>query len=337
MNKIKIICTLGPSTFKNDYLKKMKNLNVSLFRINMSHTSIPALKKILKKLIKLKISNICIDTEGAQIRTTKIKKPVILKKNEIVEIYCGSNKSNKKKIFLYPNFQLQKVKKNKTILIGFETLKLKKISNVKKGIKCRVIQSGELDSNKGVHINQKIKLNPFTKKDIEACKIASKYKVKHFALSFANIKNDVIIFRKLLGKNCFIISKIETRLGFKNRKDIIASSDAILIDRGDLSRYIDLSEIPIAQKMIANSANKQKKQFYIATNLLETMIKKNAPTRAESNDIFSSLDSNCSGLVLAAETAIGKFPIEAIEFIKSSINNYKKYKKMGIKKYSIKF
>ena len=98
----------------------------------------------------------------------------------------------------------------------------------------------------------------------------------------------------------------------------------MLIDRGDLSRYIPIQKIPIAQKIIINEAKKLKKNVYVATNLLETMINSNNPTRAESNDIYSSLSSGCSGLVLAAETAIGKYPVECMNFLKNCIHTYLK-------------
>ena len=337
MKKIKIICTLGPSTINKENLIKMKKLGVSLFRINMSHTSLTQLEKYIKLLKKLEINNICIDTEGAQIRTTKISKSIFLNKGKKVNLFCGEKQTTSNNIFLYPNFRIQKINKNKTILIGFETLKLKKISNFNKGIYCEVIQGGVLDSNKGVHVSQNITLNPFTKKDLEACKIGEKYNIKNYALSFANSATDVKNFKKIFKKKVTIISKLETKNGFLKRNEIIKESSAVLIDRGDLSRYISISQIPIAQKIIATSSNNAKKPFYVATNLLETMITKKEPTRAESNDIFSSLQLNCSGLVLAAETAIGKYPIEAIKFVKESMQNFLKFKKIGENKFKLKF
>ena len=337
MKKIKIICTLGPSTLNKKNITKMKKLGVSLFRINMSHTTLIQLIKYIKLLKELRVNNICIDTEGAQIRTTKISKSIFLNKGKKVKIFCGKKQTTTNNIFLYPNFEIQKIKKNKTILIGFETLKLKKISNFKNGIYCEVTQGGILDSNKGVHVNQKINLNPFTKKDIEACRIGEKYKINNYALSFANSAQDVKNFKKIFQKKVNIISKLETKNGFTRRDEIIKQSSAVLIDRGDLSRYISISQIPIAQRIIATSSNNKKKPFYVATNLLETMITKKEPTRAESNDIFSSLQLNCSGLVLAAETAIGKYPIEAIKFVKESIQNYLKFKKIGENKFRLKF
>ena len=96
-----------------------------------------------------------------------------------------------------------------------------------------------------------------------------------------------------------------------------------LIDRGDLSRDVEISKIPIAQRFIFKN-KKKKTQIAIATNFLESMIQNPTPTRAEANDIYNSLEMGAAALVLAAETAIGKYPIKCINFLKSIIKNFNK-------------
>ena len=150
--------------------------------------------------------------------------------------------------------------------------------------------------------------------------------LKYFAISFVNKHTDIEKVKKIVGNKKFIISKIETRNALKNLKNISEKSNALLIDRGDLSRYVPIEEIPIAQENIINFGKKVKKPVYVATNLLETMIKENQPTRAESHDIFSTLKEGASGLVLAAETAIGINPVGSINFLKKSIKIFSKYK-----------
>ena len=88
-----------------------------------------------------------------------------------------------------------------------------------------------------------------------------------------------------------------------------------MIDRGDLSRYVRIEKIPLAQRYICNIAKKNKIPVYVATNLLESMLENNFPTRGEANDIFNSLEMGADGLVLAAETAIGKYPKDAVIFL----------------------
>ena len=189
-----------------------------------------------------------------------------------------------------------------------------------------VVNPGSLESNKGVHTNSKISLNPLTDKDIKAIKIGLKYKIKYYAMSFVNKGNDVYNLRKLLNKNSVIISKIETLNALKNLSNISKESNALLIDRGDLSRYISIDKIPAIQEGIAKLARKKKVPLYVATNLLETMINESNPTRAESHDIYSTLNQGVQGLVLAAETAIGKDPVECVKFLRKCLNNFGKNK-----------
>ena len=243
-------------------------------------------------------------------------------------IFFNKKKRNSAiKIGLYPQFNFNELKINNTISIGFENLKIKIIKVTKDILKAIVINEGYVESNKGVHFSKNIKIKGLTDKDIQAIKIAKKLNVKNFALSFANNEADVKYFRKLIGGQADLISKIETMEAIKNLEVIIKNSDKILIDRGDLSRYVPIEKIPIVQIQILKKANLKKTKCYVATNLLETMVKNSQPTRAESNDIFSTLDKGADGLVLAGETAIGKYPIECVKFIKKSIKTYKHYNK----------
>ncbi len=318
----KIICTIGPSSFKKTILKKFKMMGVNIFRINLSHTNLKVLEKRIK-FIKdvVGINKICIDTEGAQIRTKKLKKPKFLKKNSYVSL--GFNKNSN--FNLYPKFNLKKINKNTKIYIGFDNLILNVLRVKSDIIYCKVKNPGIIDSNKGVHINKNINLKPLTNKDVEAIRISKKLGVKKFALSFTNTSRDLEIIRKLINKKDFLISKIETKKSLINLDNIIKKSNAILIDRGDLSRYVPIHNIPIEQLKILKRSKKLKKDTYVATNLLESMIQNESPTRAEANDIFLSLYHGANGLVLAAETAIGKNPIKCVQFVKKCISVSKKF------------
>jgi Pyruvate kinase len=122
---IKIICTLGPSSFNVRILKKLKKEKIDIFRINLSHTNITNVEKTIVYLKKNGLKNICIDTEGAQIRTTLIKKKSILNKNSKVKVFNDQKISSKKNIYLYPNFNLLDLKLGTIIDIGFNNLKIK--------------------------------------------------------------------------------------------------------------------------------------------------------------------------------------------------------------------
>lgn len=330
--KTKIICTLGPSSFPSKTLKELKNQKIDIFRINLSHTKKLNIEKTIKYLLKQKIKNICIDTEGAQIRTTSTKKKHLLKKNTKIKVFNDQKLSTGTSIHLYPKFNILKLKNGTLIDVGFNNLKLKVISkNLDKNyLICNVEKKGMLESNKGVHINSNIKLNPLTEKDIYAIKLGVRYNLKYYAISFVNSHRDLEIVRRIIGKKAFIISKIETKNAVMNLNKISKNSDAILIDRGDLSRYVPIEKIPYAQEIIIKKTLKTKVPTYVATNLLETMIKESQPTRAESHDIYSTLKQGAKGLVLAAETAIGTSPIDCVKFLKRCIKGFHNQKKNKI-------
>ncbi|MBD1132941.1 hypothetical protein IDH16_02265 [Pelagibacterales bacterium SAG-MED45] len=328
MEKIKIICTLGPSSFSKSSLKLLSREKVDIFRINLSHTNTNQIEKKIKYLKQNDIKNICIDTEGAQIRTTHTKKKYYIKKNSKIKIYNKSNLSNNKSIYLYPRFDLNYLKVGTKIDIGFNSLSIEVIkkNSLREYLLCKVLNAGYLDSKKGVHIHSKINLPCLTKKDIYALKLARKLKIRYYAISFVNSHMDLEEVKKITGNNSFIISKIETKNSIINLDKITKNSDALLIDRGDLSRYVTIEKIPIAQENIISRSKKFKTPTYVATNLLENMIKENQATRAESHDVYSTLKEGAKGLVLAAETAIGKNPIECVKFIKRCIAVYKRNK-----------
>ena len=329
MNRnIKILCTIGPKSFKKEVISFFLKNKVDIFRINMSHTSISELNVKIKYLKKLNVKNICIDTEGAQVRTANIKKKFFFKKGQ--KLTFSNDINNKLHFQFYPYFSFGKIKPKSIFKVGFEGLQLQVISKSNKFLKAKVVSEGNIENNKGVHFDQQINLNCLTLKDRSAIEIAKKLNVKHFALSFANSLRDVKLFRNLIGKKAFLISKIETKQAFKNIRKITKASNAILIDRGDLSRYFPIEKIPIIQKMILKKAKLLKIECYIATNLLESMIINFYPTRAESNDIYSCLENGAKGLVLAAETAIGKYPKECVSFVKKCIETRDDFLKFGI-------
>tara|TARA_B100000029_G_scaffold468129_1_gene504867 strand:+ start:596 stop:1564 length:969 start_codon:yes stop_codon:yes gene_type:complete len=318
-NKFKkeIFCTLGPSTLNKNFLK-FTNKTISLLRLNLSHVNINKLASTILFIRKFSKTPICIDTEGAQIRT-RLKAKKIIKKNKIIVI----NK-NKKDFHLYPSNVFDQLKSNDVLDIGFKDLKIKLLKKKFKKIYCKVINSGELSNSQGVHlVNRKIKLDFITQKDREAIKISKRLKIKNFALSFTNSYSDILKFNKLLKKENKIF-KLETENAVKNLNKIIDSGKHFLIDRGDMSKETSVEMLPIIQRKILKIGRKKNKKIYVATNFLESMIANKYPTRGEANDIYNTLEQGASGLVLAAETAIGKYPKESVNFITKMIKIFQK-------------
>ena len=147
--------------------------------------------KSIEECLKFSNLKICIDTEGAQIRT-KVSKNKYLKKGQKISIHLD------KGFHLYPSDVFKKLKKNDQLEVGFDGLILKILKTDESSILSQCIQAGSLEKNKGVHLsNRKVKLNYLTEKDLEAIKVGKKYNIKNYALSFTNSVSDVIKFTKL--------------------------------------------------------------------------------------------------------------------------------------------
>jgi len=187
------------------------------------------------------------------------------------------------------------------------------------GARALVERGGRIGSNKAVTTTPASPLPALTDKDVEAIEIGHRMRIEHYALSFAASDDGVRLMRRLMPPGARLISKIESRVGVENLDKIIPGSDAVLIDRGDLSREVPLVEVPYFQKAIVRRANRWHKPLYVATNLLESMIYSERPTIAEMNDIANTLLDGAHGLVLAAETAVGVDPIGAVALVQRAI------------------
>ena len=330
MVKTEILCTLGPKSLKPEIIKKLDIRGVSLFRINLSHTNLDDLESYIKIIQQNSKTPICIDTEGAQVRNLNMGSKTFYEIGTKVKITNQNIIGNKKLLPIKPIEALDQLKEGSIITVDFDGAMMI-VNKIKKNhIEANVINSGYVTDNRAITFFPFVTLSPLSDRDKKAIEIAKKYNINTFALSFTNDAKDVKYLRKLVGKKARIISKIETIKGVKNLSSINKEVDAILIDRGDLSREVPLENIPFLQKKIINKTRSENKPVYVATNLLESMLINKKPTRAEINDVINTLSDGANGLVLAAETAIGNNPVESVDMLlslikcfRNSINGYR--------------
>ncbi len=326
MASIKLLTTIGPSSFDKSTISEMEAIGVDLFKINLSHTKISDLEEIIKSLQKWSSVPVCLDSEGAQVRNQHmINESVAFKEGDTVKIHPNEITGDNKNISFAPNTVFKQLNISDLIYVDFHAVILKVIEKKDAFLLAKVISSGVVGSNKAVNINRKIDLEPVTKKDLEAFNIGKKMGISDFALSFTNSSSDVKLIREIVGMDTNLIAKIESIQGVLNLDEILPLANHILIDRGDLSREITIEKIPFIQRRIIAKARSKQVPVYVATNLLESMTKARSPTRAEVNDVASTLLMGADGLVLAAETAIGKYPVEAVTMIKSLVKQFTRW------------
>lgn len=318
-----ILCTLGPASLNDAVIARLDELGVSLFRINLAHTKIEDLPRVIEYVGSRTRVPLCLDTVGAQVRTGElVGGQVELEEHDTVLIRSRPFLGSAKEFNLYPGEIVSSLEVGDFISIDFNAVLVQVIAKADEEATLRVLNGGVMGQNKAVTMHRQLALPPLTEKDKEGLAISAEMGIRHIALSFANRADDVDEIRAAFGKKAFVISKIECRNGLSNLEEIAARSDALLIDRGDLSREVPIEQIPVVQKWVIRRAREAGRPVYVATNLLETMVSDPTPSRAEVNDVYNTLLDGADGLVLAAETAIGRYPVACASMIVKLVHEY---------------
>jgi len=326
MNNIKTLATLGPSSLKENIIRDMTDGGVTLFRINLSHTRLEDLENIIGFIRSCTDVPVCLDSEGAQIRTqTLVGGSVQMSTGSDVHLSFDEIDGDQNHLSFHPRGIAREFRPGDLIDIDFHGVQLKVTQTSDTDCLAVVEKGGRMGENKAVALNRAVTLPALTEKDLGAIEIGRRMGISHFALSFGNCAEDVDAFRNQIGDDAFLITKIESIRGIENLQAIADRADAILIDRGDLSREAPIEKIPFLQRRIISTVKSRSKPVYVATNLLESMIEFHQPTRAEVNDVVSTLEMGASGLVLAAETAIGSHPVRAVQTIRQLIRNFERW------------
>jgi pyruvate kinase len=322
--KIKILCTLGPASLRPDVIEALNSRGIDLFRINMSHTPLEAVEEIVDLVRRHSSSPISLDTEGAQVRCGRLDGDVTLRDGERLLLTPADIVGTGRELTLRPASIFGSLRPGALVSIDFDGALLEVNGVGQEGAEATVIDGGRIKSNKAVNIDPAPELPPLTEKDEEAIELGLRLGLDHFALSFAGSAENVALLRAMIGPEAHLMSKIESRAGVRNMADIIPASDAVLIDRGDLSREIPLEHVPFYQKVIVREANRWSRPVFVATNLLESMVTNRRATVAEANDIANTLLDGVHGLVLAAETAVGRDPVGSMDMVLSSIRAFER-------------
>jgi len=318
----KILATLGPSSWHPEVIRKIARENVQLLRINLSHEPIENIRDRIKLIQANTDVDICLDSEGGQIRTRVMQgERADYEKGSIVKFSFNNSGCKPDCLSFTPKGIVRGFEVGDVLSVDFDMARFEVVEIRDDHCLARVVSEGSVGSNKAATLFRSIDMPPITDKDREAFAIGLEMGVRHFALSFAGSGSDVDQVRDIVGPDSTIISKIESRKALSNLVEIIAASDELLIDRGDLSREVPIEKIPFMQRRIISMAKLQDKPIYVATNCLESMCTSREPTRAEVNDIVSTLIMGSDGLVLAAETTIGKYPVEAVQMVRKLIDS----------------
>ena len=330
MRKTKIICTLGPAVDSEEMIRKLILAGMNAARFNFSHgtheSHLAQLTKLKRVRDDLGIPVAAIlDTKGPEIRIKTFKDGRIeLKKDDIFTLTTAECEGTAERVSVtYANLH-NEVAPGNHILVddGLIDLLVQEIKGQE--IVCTVENGGPLSNNKSINIpDVHILLPSLTEKDKEDLKFAVENDFDFIAASFVRKASDVEDIRAWLnecgGEKIRIISKIENREGVDNLAEIIAASDGVMVARGDLGVEIPAQEVPILQKKMIKATTMAGKPVITATQMLDSMIRNPRPTRAEVSDVANAVFDGTSCVMLSGETASGKYPIEAVEAMVSTV------------------
>ncbi len=320
MKKTKIIATLGPSADDPKIMKKLIEAGTDVFRLNFSHGPHPEQLARIQNLRRLEKElgqpiSMLQDLQGPKIRVGIIP-------GEQMELAAGAeviltiDEPGKGEIPVQYKDIVKDVKAGDKILLDDGLLELKAVSKNHSKIKCKVVTGGLLLSKKGINLpNSNVSQPALTEKDRQDLAFGLAHDVDYVALSFVKSADDILELKNLIkkaGKKTRVIAKVERHEALKNIDEIIRFSDAVMVARGDLGIEVSLASVPLLQKDIVRKCNSYGKPVIVATQMLDSMIRNPASTRAETSDIANAILDGADAVMLSGETSIGKYPVNAV-------------------------
>ncbi len=324
MNKTKIIATLGPRSQTEDEVFAFINAGMNVARINLSHGDRQTHERLIDLVKKARRradtdTAILLDTRGPEIRVCDLKADLILEDGQELTITADHATCSATRIGVnYPEFAAQ-MREGHTVLLDDGKLALTVIRIEGGDVITRVVAGGRLMSRKRVSLpDTVVNLPSLTAEDIDDIIFGIARNVDFIAASFVRSADDVWEVRRIIeehGGRQAIIAKIENRQGVDNVDEILEAAEGLMVARGDLGVEMPAEEVPIIQKRIIHRANLAGKPVITATQMLESMITSPTPTRAEANDVTNAIFDGTDAVMLSAETATGRYPVEAIRFL----------------------
>ncbi|MFA5917437.1 MAG: pyruvate kinase [Candidatus Gracilibacteria bacterium] len=345
MKKTKIIATLGPATNTEDKLIALYDAGINIIRFNFSHADYEGAQKtadLIKKLNSLGRTNLSLllDTKGPEIRTGDVENKIQYSIGDIFKIYVDKNKlSGDNSLFCDYSFLIEDVEIGQNIVIDSGLLNTKVVSKSKDYVEVEAENGALIGSRRHINLpGVRLKLPGITEKDEIDINFGILNDFDFIAASFVRNKEGIDDIRKLFevknNSHIKIISKIENAEAIENLDDIIKYSDGVMVARGDLGVEVPVEKLSVYQREIVDKCKNLGKFVIIATHLLETMIDNPFPTRAETSDVFNSILQQPDCLMLSGETAIGKYPIEAVKMMVKVIKEAEKFAPFIHKDYS---
>ncbi|HAA15128.1 MAG TPA: pyruvate kinase [Cytophagales bacterium] len=330
-NRTKIVATVGPASNTKDMLHKLAHAGVDVFRLNFSHGSHDVHAQVIKYIRENNEEQghtipILQDLQGPKIRIGKVE-------NDGVEITPGQELvittedmlGTSQKVSTTYTSLCEDVGAGESILVDDGKIELKVLRVQGREVVTQVVFGGILKSRKGINLpDTAISAPSLTDKDEKDLEFGLANDVEWVALSFVRDADDIRDLKDRIrraGKDTKVVAKIEKPEAIANMDEIISVTDGLMVARGDLGVEIPSEDVPMHQKTLVRKCNEAGVPVIIATQMMESMIENPRPTRAETNDVANAVMDGADALMLSAETAAGKFPLEVIRSMVRTIGS----------------
>ncbi|MCD6671586.1 MAG: pyruvate kinase [Burkholderiaceae bacterium] len=319
----KIVATLGPASSSPEVLERMLRAGVNVVRVNFSHGTAEEHSAVVASVREIAVRigqsvGVLADLQGPKIRIGKFadgKIQLEVGDHFVFDIDCELG--NQQRVGLdYPEL-VNDVSVGDTLLLndGRVTMRVDRVDA--RTIECTVLQGGTLSNRKGINRQGGgLSAPALTSKDMEDIKTAVRFEADFIAVSFPKNAADMYMARELVraaGARALMIAKIERYEAIGNLKEILEASDGIMVARGDLAVEVGDAAVPALQKRMIRMAKDLNKVTITATQMMESMIESPVPTRAEVSDVANAVLDGTDAVMLSAETAAGRYPVETIE------------------------
>ena len=326
LRRAKIVGTLGPATTSEGTFRELIRAGLDVARLNFSHGTHPEKLKLIEMVRKVgreEGKHVCIlgDLQGPKIRTGRLKNriPVQLKAGQRLTITPRDILGTSTVISTTFPTLAENLEPGARILLSDGLIELRVVEIPGEDVECEVINGGMLGEHKGINLpGIPVRVPSLTEKDEEDLEFGMKHGVDAIAVSFVRTAEDVrhVKFRvAALGLETWIIAKLEKPQAIENLEAILENADGVMVARGDLGVEMPPEKVPAIQKHVIRRAAEYRKPVITATQMLESMIENPRPTRAEASDVANAIYDGTDAVMLSAETAAGKYPVEAVKMM----------------------
>jgi pyruvate kinase len=317
--RTKIVCTLGPASWSPERVRSLIAAGMDVARINFSHGDLATHARTIETVREAareagRPVAILGDLQGPKIRVGALAEPVVLRPGDAVTFAPEGVHGPGELPTTYPELASDLDEGDVVLLAdGLMELIVEDVSAPR--VRMRVIHGGTLTSHKGINLpGVRVSAPSLTEKDVRDLEFALEQKVDYIALSFVREPEDVLdLKRRIPPDGPLVVVKIERGMALERLGEILDVSAAAMVARGDLGVELPFEKVPLAQKRMIQLANFASRPVITATQMLESMIENPRPTRAEASDVANAIIDGTDAVMLSAETATGKFPVEALK------------------------